>query len=220
VAKERIRRKDLKAPDEFVTFAARVTAWVQERRQQATWIAAGLVALLAVAGISSAFRSARVRDANADLGRALGAIRVHDFSRATQQLRETADRWRPSLPGQIASALAPSTELRRREVDATIAAVQDALAATPDLPPYLHQQLHYVWAVALEEKGQPNEAAERYAAAAAMDGPYRGPAVLGEARIREQLGDAERAGELYRRYLEEFPDMPGRELIEPRLKSS
>lgn len=219
--KERIRRKDLlKAPDEFLTLAGRVTAWVQRRRRQAAWVATGFAAVLLVAAISSAFRSARLRDANADLGRALGAIRANDFPRATAELRETAGRWRPSLPGQIALALAAASELRRGALDATIAAVQDALAATPGLPPYLHQQLQYVWAVALEEKSQTKEAAERYAAAAALDGPYRAPAVLGEARAREQLGEAERARELYRRYLEEFPDMPGHELIEPRVGSS
>jgi len=219
VAKQKIRRKDLRAPDEFLTLANKTTNWLQQRRRQVTWVAAGIAVVVAGFALNSAFRSARQRDANVDLGRALTAIRGRDFAGATKQLRDAAERWNPSVQGQVATALKASAQLRSGDPDAAIAAVEVAVKDTPDLPPYLHQQLQFAWAVALEQKGQLKEAAEHYETAVALDGPYRGPAVLGAARAHEQLGESERARELYRRYLEEFPEMPDRELIEPKVKS-
>jgi tetratricopeptide (TPR) repeat protein len=219
VPKERIRRKDLKSPDRLVVATAQATAWLQQRRTQVTWVGIVLAAVVVAFVLNASFRRAREHDANADLGRALGAIRGRDFPRAARELKDAAERWKPSLPGQLAAALAASAQLRSGDAQAAIGAVQSALSEAPDLPPYLQQQVQYAWAMALENQGQSKDAAERYAAAAALDGPYRALAVLGEARMQEQLGDSSRARELYRRYLEEFPDMPDRELIEPKLKS-
>jgi hypothetical protein len=220
VAKERLRRKDLKTPDEFVTLSARTLMWLQDHRRAMTWVAGALLLLIAGLGLSARFRAARAHDANADLARALNALRDGDLAQATNQLKEVADRWNPSIQGQIATALKPSAELRRGERDATLSDAQSAVGSIPDLPPYLQQQLRLTWAVALEEKQQLKDAADKYAEAAAGTGPYRALALLGEARVRRQLGENDRARELYQKYLEEFPDFPGRELAEAQTRAN
>jgi tetratricopeptide (TPR) repeat protein len=212
-----VSRKDLlKAPDELVTLTARAVQWAQKNRTTVTWIAGTLVVLLVALVLGSGFRAARAREANEDLGRALSALRDDDTASAATRLKEVAERWSGSVQGQIAAGIRPSTELRAGSGDTVATDAQNALQSTPDLPAYLHQQLRLAWAFALEKKGQWKEAAEKYAEAAAGSGPYRGLAVLGEARARAQLGENDRARELYRTYVEEFPDVPDRELIEAK----
>ena len=217
--KNRIRRKDLKRPDEFVTLTTRTIRWFQANSRVA--VPAAIVIVLVVAGVAvtSAFRSARERDANVDLSRALSAMRADDLSRAAQEFTEVANRWSPSLPGQLASILGANTVLRQGNVESAVSAIERLAGTANDLPVYLQQQVQFAWAAALESGGKWNEAADKYAAAAVLSGPYRGPAVLGEARTRELGGETERARELYRKYAEEFPDMPDSEIVRAKAKS-
>jgi tetratricopeptide (TPR) repeat protein len=203
-----------------VTLTGQALEWLQKNRTTASWVGGGIVVLAAALALSSGFRSARAREANDDLGRALLAIRNNDMATATSALKEVADRWSGSVQGQIAAGLKPSAELRSGSRDTVAADVQAALQSTPDLPPYLHQQMRLAWAVALADQKQWKEAAEKYAEAAAGSGPYRSLAVLGEARAREQLGEKERAKELYQKYVEEFPDVPDRDMIEAKTRQN
>lgn len=220
MAKARIRRKDLKAPDEFLSLTGRVVQWARARSKIVIGVAVAIVVVVGVLSLNAAFRTAREREANNDLGRGLSAMRNPDLSSAITQLGQTADRWRPSLTADLASLLAANAEIRAGDLDKALKGVERVSSAAGDLPPYLQQQLHYVWAVALEKKGDSKGAADKYQAAAALAGPYRGPALLGEARMRELNGEAEAARTLYRRYVEEFPDMPNRDLVEPKIKGS
>lgn len=65
--KARLRRKDIKRPDEFFTLTGRALTWVRQHQQLATWGGVGLLACLVAVGVASAYRGARQRDANADL---------------------------------------------------------------------------------------------------------------------------------------------------------
>lgn len=217
MAKERLSRKELlREPVGFVTVTAQVIEWLQKNRTTVSWVAGGLVVLTIALVLNGRFRAARALEANEDLSRALDAIRSEDMATATTTLSQVAERWSGSVQGQIAAGLKPSTELRSGNRDAVLTDAASALQATPDLPPYMHQQLRLAWAVALEDKDQWKEAAAKYAETAAGSGPYRALALLGEARAREQLGEKDRAGELYQKFVEEFPDAPEREIIEAK----
>lgn len=220
MAKTRVSRKELMSPDEFVTRSAQAVEWLQRNRTTASWVAGGVLVLVLALTLNSRFRAARAIEANDDLSRALLALRNEDMAAAATAFKEVSDRWSGSVQGQIAAGLRPSAALRAGTRDAIPADVQAALQSTPDLPPYLHQQLRVTWAVALEDKSQWKDAAEKYAEAAAGTGPYRGMAILGEARAREQLGEKDRAKELYQKYLEEFPESPDRELIQGKAGAS
>ena len=64
------------------------------------------------------------------------------------------------------------------------------------------------------------DAADKYRDAAAIAGPYTGEAIVGEARAREHAGDVEKARALYRQAYEQFPDLPGRELLATKISPS
>jgi tetratricopeptide (TPR) repeat protein len=87
------------------------------------------------------------------------------------------------------------------------------------LPVYLQQQRLLIWGAALESKQQWADAAAKYKEAAALSGPYTGDAVVGEARAQEQAGDAARAKELYRQAYDQFPELPGRDLLSSKFNS-
>jgi outer membrane protein assembly factor BamD (BamD/ComL family) len=215
-AAPRIRRKDLRKPDQFVTQTAHVVAWVRANSTLAIAVGGGLVALLLAIAIIGAFRSARQRDANEDLGRAMATLRAENLAGAAGELSEVSRRWNGTMPAHLASMLAASTELRLGNVDKAIASLQE-LDASKDLPPYLRQQLLLVWGYALAQKKSWPEALAKYESAEALGGPYTSQAVLGQARTKEASGDAEAAKSLYRKFYDQFPEAPGRDVVESKI---
>jgi outer membrane protein assembly factor BamD (BamD/ComL family) len=220
LAKTRIRRKDLRKPDEFVTATRSALTWTTQHMQVAAGVGGAILVLLLVLALSSAFRSARMRDANSDLARAMATLRASNLAGAKTELQEVAKRWESTPIASLAAVLAANTEVRAGDADAAITAIGQLLAPSNDLPPYLHQQLLAAWGAALVAKGSWKEAADKYAAAGQMDGPYTGDALLGEARAREKAGETDKAKELYRKLYDQFPDQPQREVIADKLGTS
>lgn len=212
----RIRRKDLRKPDQFVTVTGRVVNWTRANSTLAIAVGGGLVAVLAAIAIVGAFRTARQRDANEDLGRAMATLRMQNLAGAAGELGEVSRRWSGTMPARLASMLAASAELRLGNVDKAIASIQEIDDST-DLPPYLRQQLLLIWGYALAQKKTWPEAIAKYEAAEALGGPYTSQAVLGQARTKEAAGDAEAAKTLYRKYYDQFPEAPGRDIIESKI---
>lgn len=215
----RLRRKELKQPDEFITLTSRAVLWLRARAQTATWVAVGIVVLIGVAGILVSFRSARVREANQDLGQAMLALQGEDLGQAASQLSEVARRWNETKAGGLAGLLAAHAELRRGNYDSALVLIERLWEPAHDFPPYIRQQILLSWGAALEGKGELEAAAEKYGRSAGLSGPYSGPAILAQARVREKAGATEQARELYRKYLEDFPDFPDQELVQAKLGS-
>lgn len=208
-------RKELKRPDQFVTTGKRWLEWgVQNQR---TLIAAGigvLVVLVAIGGMYS-YREANERQANAELAAALNAFDSGEWPEAASRLREVADRWGGSIAA-VARVFAARADIESGDLDGAAATLEKALET--GLPAsYLRQQALYNLAFVSESRGDAEAAADRYAEASALSGPYTGPAILAEARLREKSGAADRAKELYRRYLGENPDAPDSAEIEKRI---
>src|SRR5439155_1304048 len=57
VAEKKLRRKELKGPDEFQTATAEAFTWVQENRRPVTGVAAGLVIAIAAAALFNWWRA-------------------------------------------------------------------------------------------------------------------------------------------------------------------
>ena len=70
---------------------------------------------------------------------------------------------------------------------------------------------------ALEHKGDLPAAADRYAEAGGMEGPYTALALLGEARCREHAGEKDKARALYERFTREFPQAPEADVVEAKI---
>jgi outer membrane protein assembly factor BamD (BamD/ComL family) len=216
MGRRRFRRKDLKRPDEFISHGWQFLTWAGENSQSLSWglVAVGVVALL-MAGASS-IRAARVRQANEDLGRALVEFRAGHYASAATQLAEVANRWQATAAGQLAALYAANADLKSDNLEAATGLLQD-LVARRDWPPYLQQEALFDLGVALERKADSANAATRYQEAAAIDGPYAGPAVLGEARCRELLGEKDKAQALYQRYAHDFPDAAEADVVGAKL---
>ena len=215
----RIRRKDLKRPDEFVTISAQVLAWAQSHQQQLTIAVVGVAIVIAGAAAFVSLRHARVRDANADLARALIAYRdAAKAGEAGNQLAEVGRRWSGTSVGDVAQLLAGSAELRHDNADSALVTFQGI--ETRDWPPYLKQQALLDLGYALDRKGQRPEAIGKYGEASALGGPYTFNALLAEARAQEAAGDATKARALYERIKRDFPDSPEKDLIESKLSAS
>jgi tetratricopeptide (TPR) repeat protein len=217
MARQRFRRKDLKRPDEFVTHGWQLVTWATENARLMSWglAVAAAVALLILGGVS--IRKARSRQANEDLGRALGDFQAGNYTQAATQLAEVASRWQSAPAGRVAALYAASANLKSGNTDSATVALQDLLAAQ-EWPAYLRQEALVGLALALERKADIANAAARYQEAGALDGPYKAAAVLGEARCREQLGEKDRARELYQGFTHDFPNAPEAEIATGKLQ--
>jgi predicted negative regulator of RcsB-dependent stress response len=215
--KGHLTRKQIKQPDEFIALSGQVLTWIRANQQLVIVIGAGLAILVAVVGIAGAYRAAQRRDANADLARALSKYDGSDFGAAATQLDEVAARWSGTQVAALATLLAANSALRAGEADKALTALSGLQSAS--LPVYLQQQHLVAWGAALELKQQWSDSATKFKDAAALNGPYTGEAIVGQARAQEKAGDAAKAKELYRQAYEQFPEMPGRDLLATKFQS-
>ena len=216
--KSRLRRKDIKQPDEFVTLSTQALGWARAHQQLVIWSGAGLVAILVVLGIVTAYSGARTRDANADLARALTALGTKDYAAAATDLIDISGRWDGTGVAPLAGLFGANAAIDAGDADKALAELTRLQASATRLPPYLQQEMLLAWGSALEAKQQWLDAAAKYKEAAGMSGPYTGNAIVGEARARERGGDADRARELYRQAYDQFPDLPERDLIATKIQ--
>jgi hypothetical protein len=215
--RKRLRRKELKQPDEFLTLTAKALIWGRAHPQFVTWGGFGLLVVSIAVFVVVSFQSARNNDSNTDLGRAMLAHPGEQSSEAAKAFAEVAQRW-PSTPaGKVAAILAANADLRQGDEARGTDVLKQVLDASDGLPQYIRQELLFDWGYALERGEAWNDAAEKYAAAAALPGPFAGPALLGEARVRERAGDKERAQQLYAAFVEKFPDLPDRAMVSEKI---
>ena len=101
--------------------------WGGEHSRQLSWVLAAVVTMaLLVTGFLS-LRNARLRQANDELGRALGEFRSGQYTNAATQLGDVASRWQSTAPGRI--AVAPSLDYEAVIAQAS-GAVTDMVALT------------------------------------------------------------------------------------------
>jgi tetratricopeptide (TPR) repeat protein len=215
MAKDRMDRKELKAPDEFITATTDAFTWAQKHLRTVLLGVGVAAALFLGAGFYYSHQAAQRRDANADLAAALATYRAGQFAEAAESFDRVADRWEGLSVAPLAAVLTANSRVRAGEAPAAI----EILSEVPEdaLPVDLRQQRAIAWATALEAEADWAAAATKYAEAAATGGPYTADAVVGEARVRARLGEKDRAAELYRKGLSDFPDRLNKAFIESQL---
>ena len=207
MAKDRMdskHRKQLRRPDEFITTTRRIVEWTRQNSTTAIAVTGGAVALLLAIGFYGSFQDSQGRESNADLASGIATFSAGEFGRAAAQFAKATEQWSDTHVAGIARLLEADSKLRTGDAEGAIEALRGLDPA--GLPFYLRQQSKFVWAGALEQQKKWSEAADRYAAAAASEGPYTGDALVGEARCRANAGEVERARELYRTVVEQYPD--------------
>jgi predicted negative regulator of RcsB-dependent stress response len=214
----RFRRKDLKRPDVFVSTSQRVLEWAMTHQRNLMIGGGTVLAVLLVIGAVSMSNAARQRQANEELANALATLQARNYPDAATQLRTVADSWSSTAIGKLARLYAADAQLEAGNPDLAAADLKTLLADPPPAD-YLEQQAALNLGYSFEAKQDYAGAAESYAKAAAMRGPYRALALQREGRVREQLGDKERAEKAYETFLQEFPNAPEVKVIEARLRT-
>lgn len=204
MAKDRIDRKELRAPDEFIVATTSAFGWIQENARLVLGAVGVAVAVFLAIGVYLSGQASQRRAANNEFAAALATLRAGNYQDAAAALDGIAEQWRGTAVGSLATVLAASGQLRSGD---TTAALKTLVAVDGSgLPARVAQQRDMIWGSALEANGDWTAAAARYGQAAAVNGPYSADAMVAEARCWARAGERERANELYRKALVSFPD--------------
>jgi len=214
----KIRRKDLRGPDEFETLTGETLVWA--RGHQTALIAGGVALLvLAIAGLLlSRARGTRNREAAAQFEQAqMEFARGNTASAAAQfgALEASA----PGTPFGRLAGLYQGHALMQQGDAAGAATAYTEYLSTASAADYLRQQALLGLGRAKESAGDAPGALEAYAQAEKLDGPMRAEAALGTARLLEVQGKAEEAHAVYARLRKEAPEGWLRELVEAKTPS-
>jgi hypothetical protein len=193
VRRTKLRRKDLRGPDEFVTFTNRAWTWVRENSTLAAVIGGAAVLLLVL--LLGMQRYARSRDhaAAEAFRKALALLSAGDTPAAAEAFA-AMDTVAPY--GALAELYRGHTALRNDD-PATAGASFRAFAGRRDMPAALRQLALYDLAFALAEEGDQKAALQEYEEASTLSGPYTTDAQLAAARLHETLGAPDKARPLY-----------------------
>jgi hypothetical protein len=202
VARVKIRRKDLRQPDEFMELTGRVWQWLAANRGLAVAAGGVVVAVLAGAIGIQQYREYRLLDAADAFRKAL--VLLHDG-----ETRAAAEAF-----GQVPAAGAYGALANLYRGQAALAAGDVTLATEAfrasaghrGLPSYLRQQALVGLARALVRQGDTAAGLEQYQAAAGIPGPFQIDARLEAARLSEASGALEKARGYYEGALEEAYD--------------
>jgi len=206
----KIKTKDLKGPDEFVTLVDRIGNYLADNLLQVIIGAAALIVVAAVIFTYAFYRAHREQVAANQFYDALTALNKKDYKTA----EEGFDTLTQSGSGKLAS-LARLYVASAYMTDHKPAQARDALEAyVADSHQQYFKNLALVQlGVAYEDLGDFKKAHDTYVQAAAIPGPEKSRAELSAARTLIKLGDNAGAIAAYRSFLTANPFSPDREEV-------
>ena len=228
-AKKKSFRKDLKQPDEFVTFWGRVFEFVMQHRLKFLLGLAGVVVvvLLIYAGVSHLKN--REEKASDLLGKAQAVLRdttvpagvegmtpeiplpgpdTETKDKAVTLLEELVDEYGGTHAGQQARILLGDIYFKRGDFDSAVNVYKDFQEGKSE-PSVLEALALEGLAYSLEAKGDVAEALVCYEKLSRSDLSHvQGWAWLGQARCHEKQEQLEKALEAYRKLLSDYPHHP------------
>ncbi len=158
------------------------------------------------------FTSAR---ANHTFQQALSAYRDSAYHRAIDQFSEVISKWPKTISGQLAFLYLGHCYVQQKSFAKAIEVYRDFLKTTSE-DDYLYQLALMSLAQASEYDGNYDEARSFYSQAAASSGFFTGEALLGQARLYEEISDSAKAAEVYQEFMSLYPDSPLGSLIEAK----
>ena len=213
----RFRRKALRQPDEFHTLTSQSVAWLGAHRELAAGIGLAALVAAAVALAVSQYRASQVGQAAESFRAAQATFAAGRFADAAAAFEALAES-HPRTPSGRLAGLYRAHALARQGDAAGAATAYGAYLATRPPTDYLRQEALDGLAHAREATADAAGALEAYSQAAALEGPYRDDALLGEARLQEAAGHGDAAREIYARLLKESqPDADLRTLLLSKL---
>jgi tetratricopeptide (TPR) repeat protein len=199
----RLSRKELRQPDEFVTFLDSVRSYVGEHLPRIIIGAVIATALLAIAFTWRFYAQYQSRLAAEEFYHAMSALDRKDYKTAERGFTALAEQH----PGQRLGQLAEFYRANAYMAENVPAKARDALKEYlkgADLPIFRQLALMQL-GVTYEDLGDYRKAQDEYMQAAALDGPEKGRAELGAARLLARSGDNRGAIGVYRRFLQLNP---------------
>jgi predicted negative regulator of RcsB-dependent stress response len=214
---QRIRRKDLRQPDEFVTLSRRAIAYAEENRTTVFLVAGAIVLVLAAVLVYRGLRASRENAASDAYVAAHALLDQKKYGEAATAFQAVADGYGSTRYASLAQLEAANALLLagERSNDAAIAYKKFLDGGPPT--DYLRQLALVRLGHAQEQSRQPQEASASYASAAELAGPFAEDALLGEARAAEAAGDSARAQTLYQQFLGKYPASDQRALVSARI---
>jgi hypothetical protein len=192
----KIRRKDLRKPDEFETFTAQALEWADENRALVAGVALALLAVALIALGVSRWRAAQNESAAAAFRAAEGRFAAGSFPDAARQFADVAADYPRAPFGRLAALYRAHAIARQNDAAGAASAYAEYLAGSPPTD-YLRQEALVGLAHAKEASGDASAALDAYTQAGAVAGPYRTDALLAAARLQEAAGRASEARAIY-----------------------
>ncbi len=212
----KLRRKDLRAPDEFESLVGRASGWVQDHLSLILGGVGVLVLALVVFVLVGRARSARSEEAAVAFRSAQSTLQAGKLDEAIDAFTSVAREHAGTPSGDLAALYKGHALTRKPDPAAAAAAYGEYLAASA-APPYLRQEALVGLGHARLALGDASGATDAFDRAAAIDGPYRTDAVLGAARLSESAGKHDRALDLYSQLLKDTIDPDLRTLVQSKL---
>ncbi len=200
---KRVTRKDIRRPDQFVTFTGRLFHLVEEHRN--AFVASLALILLVVLGLWGwdSYRSRQNRLAAQQYSRAVTLYRDGKFREALETLSHL-NIYRSSPYTRFGLFYQANAHIALKEPAKAIEALQELLRQERK-DPLLRQLAFMELGTTQERAGQCGEAAQSFSEAEKISGPFREEALLGKARCSTQNRDLNEALKSYRQYLTNYP---------------
>lgn len=200
---KRIRRKDIRRPDQFVTLARKLFDLTKEYKSLFLASVALLVAVLLALWGWNFYRERQDRLAAQQYSRAL--ILYHDGKhREALDVLAHVSRSRSSLYSRLGLLYQAHSHIALQESAKAAAALQELLHRERK-DHFLRQLAFLTLAYAQERTGQCQEASRNFTEAEKLQGPFKEEAILGKARCYAQSHNFKEALNSYRQYLTSYP---------------
>jgi tetratricopeptide (TPR) repeat protein len=213
LAKRKIRRKELKKPDEFITFSSRIISWCQDNVRIVVGVLASVAVLILITAAVFLFKARRETEARGLYEEALSLYQVEssgnagaaNYSMAMAKLEEVEQRYRSTTVATNALMDLGNIYFQEGDYQKAIICYTDFLQRTDVSHPLYDQALESLGET-YEAKGSWQEALEVYQRLASEGASvYQAQAQLYLGRVYEAMGDKQKAMTHYDNYLNENP---------------
>jgi predicted negative regulator of RcsB-dependent stress response len=204
----KLRRKDLKQPDEFTTIVEAVQYYFVTHLGEILAGAAAIIAIVAAVFAVRFYQQHRVATAANQFYLAFNALDAKDYKSAEQQFLKLAQDAPGLQVGQLAHFYLGTCYLEQKQLAQARDAFESYLAGTHD--PLFGSLAMFNLGVTYERLDKPDQAESSYRQAAATPGPEQLRAQLAVARLLAHQGKSQAAIDAYRSFLNQHQFAPER----------
>ncbi|MFQ5683899.1 MAG: tetratricopeptide repeat protein [Candidatus Binatia bacterium] len=203
-ARKRLTRKDIRQPDQFITFTSRLFRLFEEYKAVCITAIAGIILISASVWGWSLYRNRQYRLASRSYFHAISRYHAGEYQKAIEMLRDVDSYGSTAYSGaslfyQAKSYINLNSPKKAVEILKTLISEQEQDS-------FLRQLAVVTLAYTQESAEDCKTAAATFSEAASLPGPLKADARLGEARCSEKNHAFKEALTAYRQFLTGNPD--------------